>query len=447
MSKAILCVDDEQIVLTSLKTQLNTFFGNDYDIELAQSAEDALEIIEELKKDKVEIELIISDFLMPGMKGDEFLIKAQKILPKTKKMLLTGQANIDGVVNIINNGALYRYIQKPWEQTDLIITIKEALKSYSTEKNLDFYMKHLEELVDKKTLENKTYLEIIDKYLIASKTDLEGKITEVSKAFCEISGYTKEELIGKNHNIIKHPDISINIYDNLWENIKEAKVWEGEIKNSKKNTDEYWIKARISPVFETKGNVIGYASIGIDITQNKAIELLSITDHMTKLYNRRFFNETFDKEINRAKRDEKNLGFIMFDIDHFKRYNDTYGHQMGDSVLESIASIIKDNLQRASDYAFRLGGEEFGVLVCDINLDGLNTLVRKLKEAIEELEIPHKNNSASKFVTASFGACLFETNNNVTQEKIFKFTDDLLYQVKNSGRNSFIVKNYEKISQ
>ena len=88
MIRAILCVDDEPIVLTSLKTQLNTFFGNEYDIELAQSAEDALEIMEELKEENIEIELIISDFFMPGMKGDEFLIKAQSLLPKTKKLLL-----------------------------------------------------------------------------------------------------------------------------------------------------------------------------------------------------------------------------------------------------------------------------------------------------------------------------------------------------------------------
>ena len=447
MIRAILCVDDEPIVLTSLKTQLNTFFGNEYDIELAQSAEDALEIMEELKEENIEIELIISDFFMPGMKGDEFLIKAQNLLPKTKKMLLTGQANIDGITNIINYGALYRYIPKPWEQTDLIMTIKEALKSYKNEKDLEFYTKHLQELVDKKTLENKTYLEIVDKYLIASKTDLDGIITEVSKAFCDISGYTKEELIGKNHNIIRHPDMKNEVFKELWETIKKSLVWEGEIKNLKKDGGFYWIKERVSPIFGTDKEVIGYASISIDITDNKEVEILSITDHMTKLYNRRFFNEVFDKEINRANRDNKTLGFIILDIDHFKQYNDTYGHQMGDLVLQSIANTLKENLQRPTDYAFRLGGEEFGVLVCNINLDGLSTLVKKIKDAIEDLNIVHNQSSVSKFVTASLGACVIKTNKNTTQEKIFKFTDDLLYEVKNSGRNNFLVKEFEEYKE
>jgi diguanylate cyclase (GGDEF)-like protein/PAS domain S-box-containing protein len=445
MSRVILCVDDEEIVLSSLKTQLNTFFGEDYDIELAQSAEDALEIMEELKHDEIELELIVSDFLMPGMKGDEFLIKAQSLLPKTKKMLLTGQANIDGVVNIVNKGALYRYISKPWEQTDLIITIKEALKSYAMEKDLEFYTKHLEDLVDKKSLENKTYLEIVDKYLIASKTDLKGKITEVSKAFCEISGYTKEELVGQNHNIVRHHDTKSETFKELWKTIKRFQVWEGEIKNRKKNGDFYWVKARISPVYETDGSVIGYASIRVDITDSKAVEILSITDCMTKLYNRRFFNQIFDKEVKRAKRDDKTLGFIMLDVDYFKQYNDTYGHQMGDEVLIQVADTLKTNLKRAADYTFRLGGEEFGVLIYDIDLIGLITLVKKIKDSIEALNIPHKHNLASKFITVSLGACIFEANKYITKEKIFKHADDLLYEAKNSGRNSFVIKEYEDI--
>lgn len=445
MSKAILCVDDEQIVLTSLKTQLSTFFGEDYEIELAQSGEDALEIIKELKNDGIELELIVSDFLMPGMKGDEFLIKAQNISPLTKKMLLTGQANLEGVTNIINSGGLYRYLTKPWEQTDLVMTIKEALKSYATEKELEFYTKHLEELVEEKTLKNKTYLEIIDTYLIASKTDLKGKIIEVSKAFCEISGYKEEELIGQAHNIVRHPDSKKEIFKDIWETISKAQVWEGEIKNRKKNGEYYWVKARISPMYDKNGNIIGYASIRVDITDKKAVEVLSVTDHMTKLYNRRFFNVIFEKEIHRAQRDNKTLGFIMFDIDHFKQYNDTYGHQMGDNVLIEVAKTLKKNLHRASDYTFRLGGEEFGALIYDINADRFEILVKKLKDSIEELKISHEQNSTSEYITASFGACIFKANGQVSQEKIFKIADDLLYEAKNSGRNNFKIKEYLEV--
>ncbi|WP_455756996.1 diguanylate cyclase [Sulfurimonas sp.] len=443
MGKAILCVDDEQMVLTSLKSQLHTFFGDDFEIELAQSGEDALEIIEELQEDGTSLELIISDFLMPGMKGDEFLIKAHEIVPDAKKMLLTGQANIEGITNIINSGALYRYISKPWAQTDLIVTAKEALKIFHTEKELEFYTKNLEHLVDKKTQENKTYLEIVDKYLIASKSDLNGIITEASDAFSKISGYTKEELIGKPHNILRHPDMDESVYEKMWSEITHGRTWEGEIKNRAKDGSFYWVNARVSPVFSDDGKIVSYASIRTDITSKKLNELLSITDYMTELYNRRYFNEIFEKEVARARRDNKQMGFVIFDVDYFKQYNDEYGHQMGDSALISIAKMLKSHLSRASDYGFRLGGEEFGIFVCDTDLEGFRSLIENIKDGIESLHIEHKLNTASKYVTASFGASLFYSNGEINESIIYKYTDDLLYKAKSDGRNKLEIQEYK----
>jgi len=442
MSKVILCVDDEEIVLTSLKAQLNTFFGHDYEIELAQSGEDALEIIEELKEDNIEVELIVSDFLMPGMNGDKFLIKAQELSPKAKKILLTGQANMQGVTDIINHGALYRYLSKPWEQTDLVVTAKEAIKSYENEKELEFYTKHLEELVSVKTQENQTYLEIVDKYLLASKSDLRGKITDVSEALCNISGYTKDELIGKNHSLLRHPDVDKKVYENLWKTVLAGDVWEGEMKNLKKDGGFYWVKARISPMFDASQNIVGYASIRVDITDKKIVDLLSITDALTKIFNRRHFNDIFEKEIARASISGEKIGFIMLDIDFFKQYNDTYGHGMGDEVLVKVSQVLKSSLGGNDNYPFRLGGEEFGAIICGTDIDKLTNITKTLKESIEALEIEHSSSLVSKYITASFGACLFSCGDNITSDKIYKYTDKLLYEVKDNGRNNYIVKEY-----
>ncbi|MEA1917845.1 MAG: diguanylate cyclase [Campylobacterota bacterium] len=440
MSRAILCVDDEQIVLSALKSQLNTFFGDEIDIELAQSGEDGLEIIEELLEDDITIELIISDFLMPSMKGDEFLIKAHKLVPHTKKMLLTGQANLDGVAKIVNSGALYRYISKPWEKTDLIVTAKEALKSFETENELKYYTKHLEELVEKKTIENRTYLEIVDKYLIASKTDIDGTITEVSKALCDMTGYSKNELIGQNHNILRHKDMPDSLYSEIWETIINGDVWEGEIKNSKKDGTFYWVNARISPVLGDDGSIVSYASIRTDITDKKLCEMLSITDFLTKLYNRRYLNEIFSKEISRASRENKKLGFVILDVDFFKQYNDTYGHKMGDNVLVAISKTLKESLSRASDYAFRLGGEEFGILVYDTDLDGFTQLIESIRCSIEALHVEHTSSTASSYVTASFGGVVFHPTKISSEDVAYKTADNLLYKAKESGRNISIVK-------
>ncbi len=140
MSKpVIICVDDEKSVLNTLEEQLLTKLDDDFDVELAISGDEALELIEELHEDKIKIAAIISDQIMPGMKGDEFLIAAHKINPEIPKILLTGQASLVAVQNAINNAGLYRYISKPWEMNDLCMTVVAATQSYIQKQTIDSY--------------------------------------------------------------------------------------------------------------------------------------------------------------------------------------------------------------------------------------------------------------------------------------------------------------------
>ncbi|MCB0211226.1 MAG: response regulator [Anaerolineae bacterium] len=137
MSKpAILCVDDEKIVLNSLKEQLRREFGREYDLETAESGDEALEILEELLEEGLEIPVIISDQIMPGMKGNQLLKEVHTFLPRTLKILLTGQADAAAVGDALNEANLYRYITKPWDQTDLVLTVSEAARSYFQDKQL-----------------------------------------------------------------------------------------------------------------------------------------------------------------------------------------------------------------------------------------------------------------------------------------------------------------------
>ncbi|NEO55614.1 MAG: response regulator [Okeania sp. SIO3B5] len=133
----IICVDDEPMILDSLRIELEGNLGDDYLIELAQSGEEALEIFIDLKKDNYEIPIVIADYIMPDMKGDELLKRIHSISPQTLKIMLTGQADIAGVGNAINYANLYRYIPKPWESEDLKLTVKEALNSYFRRKEID----------------------------------------------------------------------------------------------------------------------------------------------------------------------------------------------------------------------------------------------------------------------------------------------------------------------
>lgn len=124
-------------------------------------------------------------------------------------------------------------------------------------------------------------LEIYEKYVIASKTDLNGVITYVSDKFCEISGYSKEELIGEPHNILRHPDMDSEAFEDLWSSIKRGESWQGEVKNLKKNGDYYWVRATISPSFKD-GKVIGYSAVREDITDKKKAQ--SLQEKIEKIY-------------------------------------------------------------------------------------------------------------------------------------------------------------------
>ena len=133
---------------------------------------------------------------------------------------------------------------------------------------LDLYSENLMNLQNAYSRSN----DLIDNYVIISKTDTQGNITKVSNAFCEISGYTKEELLGTSHNITRHPNVSSKTYEDLWKTIKSGNIWQGEMKNQKKNGDSYWLQTTIHPNFDNIGRIVSYEAIRQDITPNKKLK-------------------------------------------------------------------------------------------------------------------------------------------------------------------------------
>ncbi|PSB00983.1 putative bifunctional diguanylate cyclase/phosphodiesterase [Merismopedia glauca] len=132
----IVCIDDDKMVLVSLRDQLSRIVKDKYEIELAESGEEALELLNEIKASSQKIPLVICDQMLSGMRGDEVLIRIHAEYPDTRTILLTGQPNLQGVLQAVNQANLYRYISKPWEETDLSLTVKEALRSYHSDRKL-----------------------------------------------------------------------------------------------------------------------------------------------------------------------------------------------------------------------------------------------------------------------------------------------------------------------
>lgn len=297
----------------------------------------------------------------------------------------------------------------------------------------------LEDRIRIKSVQLRQYIDTVDKYVITSQTDKSGTIIYASEAFCKISGHTKEELIGKSHRIIRHPDMPDSFFDELWRTIKKGEIWHGEIKNLKADGGYYWVDTTISPDFE-EGKIISYTAIRHDITDKKMIEELAITDPMTGLYNRRFYIKTLKEEMNRITRHGSNLALMMIDVDHFKFYNDTYGHQEGDNVLSQVANVLKAYTSRSGEYAFRLGGEEFGILVSGMDEAKYVDLAHRICKETEALLIPHQKNTASPYVTISIGIVLYYPDSELTCEELYKEADAQLYIAKENGRNHVRIK-------
>ncbi len=209
---AIICVDDEQVVLISLRNQLSQVLGRDYQIELAESGEEALEIFAEFREDNIEVALIITDQIMPGIKGDELLLNIHQQSPKTLKIMLTGQADLEAVGNAVNSANLYRYLSKPWQPEDLNLTVKEALKSYlkdqqlaqqkiklkQANKELAKFNRNQTKLIEQLQDSQRKLQAIFDQtFQFTGVLNPEGILLEVNQTAVDFSGLSSSELLGK----------------------------------------------------------------------------------------------------------------------------------------------------------------------------------------------------------------------------------------------------------
>ena len=170
------------------------------------------------------------------------------------------------------------------------------------------------------------------------------------------------------------------------------------------------------------------------IEQIRTIERLSMTDQLTELPNRRSFNLRLEEEWERAVRNQSTVSILLADVDRFKNYNDTYGHQQGDAALQAVAGALMGELQRPGDFAARWGGEEFAVLLTDTDLTGAQSVAEKIRLRIEGMEIPRADGRETR-VTISIGISTQIPPRNSAYDDFITCADKALYLAKETGRN------------
>lgn len=320
----ILCVDDDSTVLNALRSVLSNHFGAEMEFEFAQSGEEALEIDAELRAQGRELGLIISDFIMPGLRGDELLVRLHATSPNTVKILLTGQSDMSGVKRAINEANLYRFLEKPFLNEDIVLTVRAAMRAYRQERDLIRQNEQLRQM----------------------NVELEGLV-----------------------------------------------------------------QARTLELVE----------------KNRELEILSVTDKLTGLANRRKLDQVLDEELIRARRYGVVFSVLVLDLDHFKRVNDVHGHVAGDRVLEAVARILRQNT-RDSDVVARMGGEEFVVVCPHSSLERGCLVAEKIRSAVETHDF-----SGIGRVTASVGVAMFQQDDSIAS--LLTRADAAAYRAKGAGRN------------
>ena len=268
-----------------------------------------------------------------------------------------------------------------------------------------------------------------------SVTDSKGNIVSINPAFTEITGYTLEDVVGRNARILSSGRHDHEFYRAMWEAINSTGQWQGEIWNRRKNGELYMEWLTINAIYHDDGSLHRYFSLFSDITKKKESEELiwqqANFDTLTGLPNRRMFYDRLAQEIKKSHRSNLPMALMLLDLDHFKEVNDTLGHAQGDVLLVEAARRIAGCV-RESDTVARLGGDEFIVILSE--LEDVNSVERIAQSIIERLVAPIQLQQDTAFVSASIGITLYP-NDAQNIDTLITNADQAMYLAKNSGRN------------
>ncbi|MFZ4482333.1 MAG: putative bifunctional diguanylate cyclase/phosphodiesterase, partial [Rhodoferax sp.] len=292
--------------------------------------------------------------------------------------------------------------------------------------------------VEQALAELSTYLQAIDQHSILSATDLSGRIVQVNSKFVEVSGYSREELLGQDHRIVNSGTHPPGFFADMWATIGAGKIWRGIVCNRNKAGELYWVDSAIVPLMDAEGDVVRYISIRIDITDRKRAEedILHMATHdsLTGLANRALLLERVKQSVESGRRKQDKAAVLFIDLDQFKAVNDSLGHDVGDLLLIEVAQRLTNSV-RTEDTVARQGGDEFIVFLPYVDdVSGVQHLAEKLLKALSE---PFAIQDQTLYIGSSIGVAMFPQD-GLSVADLLKSSDTAMYRVKESGRNNYL---------
>lgn len=461
----IICIDDDRLILNSLRDQLQRIIDDSYEIEVAESGGEALELFTELEVDQIAIPLVICDQNLPDMGGDSLLSYLQIQYPKTRKILLTGEANLDAVIHAVNSANLYRYIAKPWDETDLGLTVKAALQSHLQDEQLISQNRALRamnaqlqgeiderQLVQQKLQESEVRLESILNSLddvVWSAAVEEFQLLYLNPAAEAVHGYPVS-------SFLSDPDLWLDVVHpadrhqmiHFFDQLLATGSLNIEYRILRPDGEIRWLKNRGHVLTDEQGLPSRLDGIIYDITEQKRAQaqLLhdAFHDELTGLPNRNLMMERISQSLKRQHRiPEYQFALLFIDLDRFKIINDSLGHIVGDQLLVAIAHLL-ENCVRTSDTVARLGGDEFTVLLDGIQ--GIEDAIHVAERILHALKTPFQVGEHNVFTGSSIGIAY----NSVQYDDatlLLRDADIAMYRAKSLGKGCFVVFSPEMHAQ
>lgn len=269
-------------------------------------------------------------------------------------------------------------------------------------------------------------------------TQKDGEIIDVNDAFTEISGYSREELLGKNPRILSSGRMAIESYTAMWQDLTTKGHWYGEIWNRRKNGEVYAAMENITAVVNSQDNSTQYVALISDITKIKEhqfeLEHMAHFDPLTNLPNRILLNDRIQQALAHSRRSAEIIALVFLDLDGFKVINDTYGHLVGDQLLIGVANAMQQTLREVDTLA-RLGGDEFVVLL--INVGDIETREPLFNRLLTAAALPVIFDKVVLQVSASMGVTYYPQVEDVDADLLMRQADQAMYQAKMSGKNRY----------
>jgi len=281
---------------------------------------------------------------------------------------------------------------------------------------------------------------------VVMRIGLDERILYASPSYARVFGWDPAKLLGAPALAGINPEDRPRLEQTIAA-LKEGETEEARViyRAPQREKGEIWVETalRITRASETN-EIDGVVAISRDITEQKDLQnklaALATSDGLTGLANRRHFDERLTDECARAKRDGLPLSLLLIDVDHFKKFNDHYGHPAGDACLRALARILAAQVRRPADLAARYGGEEFVLLLPNTDCDGCMQVGERVRETLRELGLPHALNAPSKLVTISLGGATFIAAHGMTDHTaLLAAADRSLYEAKNGGRDRLVM--------